>query len=121
MQPLIRPYNDHTTPQIRHLVETAQFLSVSEVEVFRLAYRYWYDRELSEALQDELIAEYLNEQKLPGWVRTYCTRVLDAAATGRFDHREFGVDRPDTIRALDQHAASLITFAGFLIYWLFLI
>lgn len=121
MQPLIRRYDEHTTPQIRHLAEVSHFLSVSEVEIFRLAYRYWYDRELSETLKDDLMAEYLNEQKLPGWVRTYCSRILDAAATGRFDHREFGVERPGAIPVLDQHGASLITFAGFLVYWLFFI
>ena len=40
MQPLVRRYDDHTTPQIRHLGEVSRFLSVSEVEIFRLAYRY---------------------------------------------------------------------------------
>jgi hypothetical protein len=120
MQPQIRNFRGHASPQIRHLVETAEFLSVSEVEVFKLAYRHWYDRALSDGLLDDLMGEYLNEQKLPGWVRVYCTRVLEAAATGRFDHRKFGVDRPASYRSLDQQFLSILTFCGFLVYWLFL-
>ena len=120
MQPQIRRFQAHTSPQIQHLHETAVFLSVSEAQVYRLAYRYWYDRELNDALLDELLGEYLNQQQLPGWVRTFCTRVLEAAATGRFDHRDFGVEPVPTYRGLDQRFFSWLTFGGFLVYWLWL-
>jgi hypothetical protein len=120
MQPQIRNFRDLTSPQIQHLAETAEFLSISEVEIFKLAYRYWYERSLSDRLLDDLLGEYLNEQRLPGWVRAYCTRVLQAAATGRFDPRKFGVERPDSYRSLDQQFLSYLTFFGFLVCWLFL-
>jgi hypothetical protein len=35
---------EHARPAVRPLVETAEALAVSETDVFRLAYRYWYDR-----------------------------------------------------------------------------
>jgi len=56
MQPQIRRFHYHTTPGVRHLVETAEILKVSEPDVFRLAYRFYYDRELNETLLDELFA-----------------------------------------------------------------
>lgn len=120
MQPQIRAFRDHAPLGVRHLVETAEILSVSEADVFRLAYRYWYDRELGEALLDELFGGYLIRRELPGWVRSFCQRVVFRAATGKLDPREFGVDRPRRRPFLDQQFASFITFGGFLLFWLFL-
>lgn len=121
MQPLIRSFQDHTTPGVRHVVETAEILSVSEPEVFRLAYRYWYERTLNESLLDELFAGYLLEQELPGWVRSYCSRVLNLADVGQLDPRDFGVDAPRPGRGLDQQFASWLTLAGFLLYLVFFV
>ncbi len=119
MQPQIRHCNDHTPLGVRHLVECAENLQVSEPEVFRLAYRHWYERELPDALLDELFGGYLTRQELPGWVRCYCTRVLNMADVGQLDPREFGVDRPRMNRFSDQQFASLLTLGGFVVYWLF--
>lgn len=119
MQPQIRRFNDHTSLGVRHLVECADVLQVSEADIFRLAYRHWYERELNAPLLDELFAGYLLRQELPGWVRTYCTRVLNLADVGQLDPRDFGVDRPRVRRLSDHQFASLLTFGGFLVYWLF--
>lgn len=119
MQPLIRSFQDHTTPGVRHLVETAELFSVAEPEVFRLAYRYWYERELNAGLLDELFAGYLLRQELPGWVRTYCSRVLNLADVGQLDPRDFGIDMPRPSRALDQQFASWLTLGGFIVYLMF--
>jgi len=94
VQPLIRSFHDHTPPGIRHVVETAEILGVAEPDVFRLAYRYRYDRELSASLLDEIFSGYLLRQELPGWVRDYCCRVLNLADVGQLDPRNFGVDKP---------------------------
>ena len=122
MQPLIRPFQDHTPPAIRHLVETADILAVPEPEVFRLAYRYWYERELEADRLDELFAGYLLREELPGWVRNFCTRVLNLADVGQLDPRDFGVDkpRPDPGRKLEQQVASWLTLGGFAVYLLIL-
>lgn len=122
MQPLLRPYRDHTPPAIRHVVETAEILAVTEPEVFRLAYRYWYDRELQAARLDELFADYLLREELPGWVRNYCSRVLNLADVGQLDPRDFGLDAPrrESDRKLDQQFAVWLTLIGFAVYLLFL-
>jgi hypothetical protein len=119
MQPQIRPFNDHTSPGVRHLVECAEILQVPETDIFRLAYQHWYERALNETLLEELFAGYLLRQELPGWVRSYCVRVLNLADVGQLDPRDFGVDRPRMRRFSDHQFASLLTFGGFVIYWLF--
>lgn len=120
MQPQIRAYNDHASPAVRHLVETAEILSVSEADVFRLAYRHLYERELSEAPLDELFGAYLKRGELPGWMRSFCQRVLGRAATRGFDPREFGVDSPRRVPSRDGQFASFVTFAAFVVFWLLL-
>ncbi len=121
MQPLIRSFHDHTPPAIRHVVETAEILAVTEPDVFRLAYRYHYDRELQPAWLDELFAGYLLREELPGWVRNYCCRVLNLADVGQLDPRDFGVDtRPRRFeRMRDQQFAAWLTLGGFVLYLLF--
>ena len=123
MQPLLRTFRDHTPPAIRHVVETAEVLAVTEPEVFRLAYRHWYGRELHTAWLDELFAGYLLREELPGWVKNYCTRVLNLADVGQLDPRDFGVDRPPRKfdRTLDQQFAAWLTLAGFAVYLLFVV
>ncbi len=118
MQPQIRSFRDHASPGVRHLVETAELLGVPEAEVFRLAYRYWYDRQLSETLLDELFGSYLKRRELPGWVRSFCQRVLNRADTGQLDRREFGVEGPRRGFFIDQQFASFATLAAFIVFWL---
>lgn len=119
MQPQIRSFHSHAPPDVRHLVEASELLRVSEAEVFRLAYRRWYDRELSEELLNELFGGYLNQREVPGWVRDFCQRVVGSAATGRLDPREFGVERPTRYPFRDQQFASFITLGAFAVFWLF--
>lgn len=118
MQPQIRSFRDHASPGVRHLVETAELLGVPEAEVFRLAYRYWYDRQLSETLLDELFGSYLKRRELPGWVRSFCQRVLNRADTGQLDRREFGVEGLRRGFFIDQQFASFATLAAFIVFWL---
>ena len=122
VQPLIRSFRDHTPPAIRHVVETSEVLAVTEPEVFRLAYRYWYDRDLNLVWLDELFAGYLLRGELPGWERSYCTRVLNLADVGQLDPRDFGVDTSpaEPSYGLDQQVMSWLTLGGFLFYLLFL-
>ncbi len=121
MQPPIRSFRAHTPPAIRHVVETAEVLAVSEPEIFRLAYRHYYDRELDARWLDELFAGYLLREELPGWVRTFCTRVLNLADVGQLDPRDFGVERgkAQLNRSLDQQFTAWLTLGGFAVYLLF--
>ena len=116
MQPLIRTFDEHTPPAVRHLTEVADILSVTEPEIFRFAYRFYYDRDLPESLLDELFGGYLTRQELPGWVRTYCNRVLSQADVGELVPQEYGVETRNHSRTFDQQFASWLTLIGFLVY-----
>ena len=119
MQPSIRSFHDHTPPGVRHVVETAEILGVAEPEIFRLAYRFRYNRELDASLLGELFAGYLLRHELPGWLRDYCSRVLNLADVGQLDPRDFGIDKPRPHRTSDQQFASWLTLSGFVVYLLF--
>jgi hypothetical protein len=121
VQPPIRRFDYHVPVAVRHVVEAARVLDVGECEVFRLAYRFWYKRELRENVLDESFADYLLREKVPSWVRDYCRRVLNLAAVGQLDRRDFGVDKPG-----DRHLvfvntlfSSVLTAAAFFIYLFF--
>ena len=69
-----------------------------------------------------LVAGYLLREELPGWMRVFCTRVLNLAAVGQLDPREFGVERSRPGKRIrhEQRFAPLLTLGGFLVYLLFL-
>lgn len=102
---------------MRNLVETAEILLVSEADVFRLAHRYWYERDLSESQLDTHFGDYLNRGELPQWLRDFCHRVLDRADAGGLDRREFGVDRPRRVPFRNGQVGSFTTFAAFVVFW----
>jgi hypothetical protein len=122
MQPLIRPCDWHVAPDVRHVGETARVLHISEFEIFRLAYRFWYQRELRAVVLNEAFTEYLHRQKVPGWVRDFCRRVLNLAAVGQLRPSDFGVDSPEVnrIAAVGRLYTALITAFVFFIYLFFL-
>ncbi|MFQ5995355.1 MAG: hypothetical protein ACE5K1_09690 [Acidiferrobacterales bacterium] len=121
MQPLIRPYDFHAPVDVRHVGEAARVLQVSEFDIFALAYRFWYERELRQDVIDETFSDYILRQKVPSWVRDYCRRVLNLAAVGQLDPRDFGVDKPRVrrITPAEQLYASFATLIAFLIFLFF--
>ncbi len=49
----------------------ANHLDVSEFEVFRASYQYWYNDEGSEALIERHFGDYLKHGDMPFWVRHF--------------------------------------------------
>lgn len=122
MQPLIRPCDCHVALDVRHVSETARALRISEFEIFRLAYRFWYQRELRPVVLNDAFADYLHQQKVPSWVRDFCRRVLNLAAVGQLRPSDFGVDSPEVnrIATVGRLYTALITAFAFFIYLFFL-
>ena len=122
MQPLIHLRDWHVAPDVRHVNETARVLRISEFEIFRLAYRFWYQRELGAVVLNEAFADYLHRQKVPSWVRDFCRRVLNLAAVGQLRPSDFGVDSPEVNRVatIGRLYTALITAFAFFIYLFFL-
>lgn len=120
MQALFSRFRDHVDPDVAHVADASEMLSIGEFELFRLAYRCWYDRPCEETILDRAFGEYLTGARVPPWVRHYCRRVLVLAAVDQLDPRDFGVERPRVRRlcAAEQRFASLMTLLVLLVYWL---
>lgn len=122
MQPAISHFNWQVAPDVRHVGEVAKVLGVSEFEVFRLAYRFWYRRELRQQVLDEAFADYLLREQVPSWVRDYCRRLLNLAAVGQLDPRDFGVEHTaiNRLPVIDRLFTTLVTLLAFFVYLFFL-
>ena len=53
------------------VVSAANYLEVSEFAIFRDAYSAWYGREMPEKQVEKIFVQYLQENKVPFWVRDY--------------------------------------------------
>jgi len=53
------------------VVSAANYLEVSEFAVFMDAYADWYGKEASEKQVEKVFVQYLQENKVPFWVRSY--------------------------------------------------
>lgn len=57
-----------TFNEIEAVQFTAQFLEVSEYEVFQLAYNDWYGQRMNSSIMDYRFENYLDEDVVPFWV-----------------------------------------------------
>jgi len=63
------------------VVNAANYLEVSEFNIFSEAYTAWYGREVPEKQVEKIFRQYLLENKVPFWVRNYArSRVQEEAA-----------------------------------------
>ncbi|MDX1777224.1 MAG: hypothetical protein R3297_11635 [Desulfobulbales bacterium] len=53
------------------VVSAANYLEVSEFVIFRDAYNSWYGKEAPEKQVEKIFVQYLQENKVPFWVRNY--------------------------------------------------
>jgi len=63
------------------VVSAANYLEVSEFAIFKDAYSAWYGKEVPEKQVEKIFVEYLQENKVPFWVRNYArNRVQEESA-----------------------------------------
>ena len=63
------------------VVSAANYLEVSEFAIFKDAYTAWYGKEVPEKQVEKIFVEYLQENKVPFWVRNYArNRVQEESA-----------------------------------------
>ena len=95
--------------------EAKAALGILDFELFRTAWRNWYGAEPEDRRLEPAFVAYLYTKRLPGYVRHFARRVLDAAATGRLDPAVFGVDgrvaQTAVIDLGDRFAATWMTLA----------
>jgi hypothetical protein len=69
------------------VVSAANYLEVSEFAIFKDAYSAWYGKEVPEKQVEKIFVEYLQENKVPFWVRNYARNQVqeEAALTLKAD------------------------------------
>ena len=58
------------------VVSAANYLEVSEFTVFRNAYTAWYGKEVPEKVVERLFMQYLLQNRVPFWVRSYARNLV---------------------------------------------
>lgn len=105
----------------RDVITAAAVLSISEFEIFRLAYRNWFGRIPEENALGVFFGHYLQNQSVPMWVRAFTRRVKQLDAAGRLDVREFGLEPPSrantrTILIGVMALLAMVVIVGLLVY-----
>ena len=66
------------------VVSAANYLEVSEFNIFRDAYIAWYGKEVPEKQVEKIFVQYLQENRVPFWVRNYArSRVQEESSLTR--------------------------------------
>ena len=78
---------------VRHVLDAAALLQVTEFCLFQMAYYQWHGRSTTERLIEQHFVSYMFWSVVPFWVRQFCRRVLAAEAAGALNPSEFGVER----------------------------
>lgn len=73
------------------VLRAANLLQVDELEVFRLAHRYWNHRCDEPSYIGKAFHKYLHDKISPPWVTHFARRVVQAYNRGNFDPVSFGV------------------------------
>ena len=76
----------------RQVMDAAAVLGVREFELFRLAWRRWWDGEPDEKALERFFVAYMFQQVAPPWVRHFCREVLARETAEYLDPADFGVD-----------------------------
>ena len=71
----------------------ASVLQISEYELFRIAYRNWFNHSVTEARLDSLFKEYLTTGDVPYWVNDFARKVHDKFKAGKLDYKDYGIKR----------------------------
>ena len=74
-----------TTPQpdVRDVLWTARLLEITEFEVFRVAYRCWYNKSPGDRFLEHQFVPYIFNGIAPFWVRAFTRRTLDERVPDR--------------------------------------
>lgn len=76
----------------RDVLATSSVLSISEFELFRLAYVAWFGRETDDKTLEAHFVPYMFRSEVPCWVRAFTRNVLTLDRQGRLRPNEFGIE-----------------------------
>ena len=73
------------------VIRAANLLSVDELEIFKLAHRFWYRRPDEPYAINVEFNKYLRQKTAPHWVVHFARTVVQAYKRGNFDPAMFGI------------------------------
>ena len=68
---MIMENTEYDPAETECVVNAANYLEVSEFNIFRDAYTAWYGKEVPEKQVEKIFTQYLLENRVPFWVRSY--------------------------------------------------
>lgn len=86
--------NGDLSPGCRDVLNTAALLETSEFNVFRLAYRSWYGKTISDDEIERFYIPYMFREVVPHWVRSFCRMILKSEKSGELDTRDYVPPEP---------------------------
>lgn len=86
-QTMLRPDREED-PERAEVARAANLLQIGEFQLLQLAYRAWFDREMSRAASDAVFRAYMLRNEVPVWARHYARRVLELAERDDLDDRD---------------------------------
>jgi hypothetical protein len=104
----------------RLVAEAAGRLELSEIEVFRLAHRWWFGREPAPEGLERTFAAYMFRREVPAWARHYARELLGAGDIGPAQARRLGLDRLAGPPPAPRYGGLIVSAAGavFLVFFL---
>ena len=81
-----------TFNEIEAVQFVAQFLEVSEYEVFQLAFNDWYGKRMNNMTMDYLFENYLDEDVVPFWVWTFAKGVIKKYEKDEVFPADYGIE-----------------------------
>jgi len=111
--------NEAGAPE-RLVAEAAGRLELGEIEIFRLAHRWWFGREPVPEALERLFAAYMFHSEVPAWARHYARELLASGEIGPAEARRFGLDRLPGPLPAPRHGGLIVSAAGaaFLVFFL---
>jgi hypothetical protein len=120
LRTLINPEHEEH-PERAEVARAANLLQVGEFQLLQLAYRDWFDKDLSANESDRIFGSYMIRNQVPVWARHYSRHILGLDAAGMLDdndpayHRydpEYKTNVPDGIRRFCGAAAVIVVCLG---------
>ena len=71
----------------------AAVLQISEYELFRIAYRNWFNHPITENRLDFLFKEYLADGAVPYWVNDFTRKAHEKFKAGELNYKDYGITR----------------------------
>ncbi len=76
---------------VADVLEAAALLEVTEFEFFRIAYRRWFGKEITDRELEPLYLPYMFGGRVPPWVRQLARQVIGEAEAEALDPKAYGV------------------------------